>query len=123
MSDLHRVGRFGLDNRRDHLRAAWGSVPLLTACGSFLSTLGRLGRRDSLHLNERRWSNMALSHLRVQLDLEGCEHIDPDERYVIIPLHEGFLDPVVLFQLDLGSLVYAAGFRPGVAAACTPGTD
>jgi len=101
MNDLHRLGRFGLATRREYLRTAIGALPLLTGSASLLAMLGRRGRRQALHRHERRWSNATLRHLDVELDLEGCEHIDPEQQYVITPLHEGFLDPVVLFQLDL----------------------
>jgi 1-acyl-sn-glycerol-3-phosphate acyltransferase len=101
MSELHHIGRFGLASRRDYARTAVGALPVLAAGGALLARLGTGERRDALHRAERRWSNLALRRLDIELDLEGCHHIDPTERYVIAPLHEGFLDPVVLFQLGL----------------------
>lgn len=101
MGGLHHVGRFGLATRRDQLRTGLASVPMLALGGALLNALGTLGRRPALHRAERRWSDLALRLLDVQFDLEGCEHIDPAEQYVIAPLHEGFLDPIVLFQLGL----------------------
>ncbi len=83
------------------MRTAVGAFPLVTVCGGLLSMLGKLGMRDSLHNNERRWASAALRHLRIELDLEGTELIDPSESYLVVPLHEGFIDPVLLLQLGL----------------------
>jgi len=45
---------------------------------------------------ERRWAEAAVRRLRINIVLRGIEHIDPAERYVVAPLHEGFADVVAL---------------------------
>jgi len=39
--------------------------------------------------------------LRLELTLAGLEHIDPDQAYVVMPLHEGLADAVALLHLPL----------------------
>lgn len=39
--------------------------------------------------------------LRIDLDLDGTEHIDASQAYVVAPLHEGFADVLVLLALGL----------------------
>jgi 1-acyl-sn-glycerol-3-phosphate acyltransferase len=101
MPDPFRVGRFATDSRRDQLRTAAGAVPLVTLAGPWLARLARSGRRERLHRAERRWAAAALRHLRVQLDVEGLEHVDPATAYIVAPLHEGFLDAVALLGIGL----------------------
>jgi 1-acyl-sn-glycerol-3-phosphate acyltransferase len=54
-----------------------------------------------MHAIERWWARRMVSHLRIQLDLAGLEQIDRRERYVVAPLHEGFVDALALFHLPL----------------------
>jgi len=68
---------------------------------------GRSGRRRLLHRLERLWSRAVIDALDVRLTVTGIEHIDPDERYLVAPLHEGFVDPLVLTALPL-DLSFAA---------------
>ncbi len=37
----------------------------------------------------------------MQVDVEGLHHVDPDQTYVVAPLHEGFADPLLLSRLPL----------------------
>ena len=39
--------------------------------------------------------------------MDGLEHIDPDERYTVVSLHEGFADALALLHLPL-SLTFVA---------------
>jgi len=64
-----------------------------------LSAIGP--RRRALHRAERRWAAMARRHLRLELATSGIENVDPGEQYVVMPLHEGFVDAVVLLILPL----------------------
>lgn len=50
---------------------------------------------------ERGWAHRVVSMLDVRVAVSGLEHIEPGERYVVAPLHEGFLDVPVLLGLPL----------------------
>lgn len=67
--------------------------------GLALSAIGP--RRPALHRAERRWASLALRLLRLELDLSGLDNVDANEQYVVMPLHEGFVDAVVLLELPL----------------------
>ena len=84
----------------DHrIRTAIGSAGLVGIGGLSLSALG--GRRKALHQAERRWSALTRRFLRLELEATGLDHIDPDEQYVVMPLHEGFIDLPMLLHLPL----------------------
>lgn len=55
----------------------------------------------ALHRAERTWARAARRLLRVDVDLRGSEHIEPGQQYVVLPLHEGFLDAVIVLHLGL----------------------
>ena len=42
-----------------------------------------------------------LKALEIRFDIAGLELIDPNETYIVTPLHEGFADVLALFQLPL----------------------
>ena len=84
----------------DHrIRTALGSVALVGFGGLILSALGP--KRQALHWAERRWAAMAGRFLGLEVDAAGFDHIDPDEQYVVMPLHEGFVDAVLLLGMPL----------------------
>ncbi|HZD22887.1 MAG TPA: lysophospholipid acyltransferase family protein [Acidimicrobiia bacterium] len=83
------------------LRVALGSSCLIDMGSIGLSLLGHLGLRSSLHTAERLWARAAARTLRLRLDLEGLDRVDPAQSYVVIPLHEGLADVVALFHLPL----------------------
>ena len=99
--DRHTGGmaapRFRSDGHR--IRTAIGSTGLIGLGGVVLSALG--SRRRVRHWAERRWAAMTRRFLRLQVDVSGMEHIDPTEQYVVVPLHEGFVDAVLLLDLPL----------------------
>lgn len=70
-------------------------VPLL---GRGLWRIGAIGRAARL---QRFWAKRLAATLRLRIDLEGLEQIDPGEQYVVVPLHEGFADVLALLQLPL----------------------
>jgi len=72
-----------------------------------LLAAGRFGRRTVLHRVERLWSKAMMRALDMRVTVTGLEHIDPDEQYLVAPLHEGFADPLVLSALTM-DLSFAA---------------
>ena len=94
-------GLVSLPDRRTRRRAAvgiglWLGAPLL-----LMRLLGRAGRRQELHRVARWWARGVTRHLAIRLDLEGLDLIDPDQAYVVTPLHEGFADALALLHLPL----------------------
>lgn len=62
---------------------------------------GRRGDRARLHRLERAWAAGVSRFLDIRLDIAGAHHIQPDGRYVVASLHEGFADAVALMHLGL----------------------
>jgi 1-acyl-sn-glycerol-3-phosphate acyltransferase len=62
---------------------------------------GRLGRRRLLHRLERIWATVMIRALRVDVTVSGLERVDPHQEYVIVPLHEGLVDPLVITRIPL----------------------
>jgi 1-acyl-sn-glycerol-3-phosphate acyltransferase len=95
------AGKIGVPSFGSYLRtiaetAFWLGVAPLPA-----RLLGRAGARRALAGAQRRWAR-GLSHaLRLQIEWQGLDWIDPDETYVIASLHEGFTDALALLQLPL----------------------
>ncbi len=57
--------------------------------------------RARLHAAERFWARAAIDALEIDVAVSGLEHVDPDQQYVVAPLHEGFADVLALLQLPL----------------------
>jgi len=90
----------------DWLRMTGLLLTRLTAPYAAAITAGRRGRIRDLHEAERRWASRALAGSRTRVVASGMQHVDPGERYVVAPLHEGLADPLVLQLLGL-DLVFA----------------
>jgi len=96
----HRIPgtRLGADQRRD--------LPRVAAAGAWLFGPAawwtiRRSRRGDARTAERSWARMAARLLGLRLEIDGLDHIDPAERYVVAPLHEGFADAIALLHLPL----------------------
>lgn len=66
-----------------------------------LSLLGRIGLHGALHAAERTWARTTASALDLELEITGLANVDPEQRYVIVALHEGLIDPIALLHLPL----------------------
>jgi len=62
---------------------------------------GRLGRRRLLHRLERIWATAMTRALGIDVTTSGIDHVDPDREYVVVPLHEGLIDPLVVTRIPL----------------------
>ncbi|VAW09492.1 hypothetical protein MNBD_ACTINO02-965 [hydrothermal vent metagenome] len=82
-------------------RAAIAAARLLGPAARHVVSAGRRADCSTLHHRERRWARHVVSALRIDLTIRGLEHIEPDTRYVVAPLHEAFADPVALLHLPL----------------------
>lgn len=93
--------RFLADVPGHQMRVELGSR-LLIGLGSFVfSLLGTLRMRRLIHGAERLWARLVVRLLRIRLDMDGREHIDPGQTYVVVSLHEGFADAVALLHLGM----------------------
>lgn len=50
---------------------------------------------------ESLWARCVIRALRIRLDISGVEHIEPNTQYLVMPLHEGFMDVPTLLHLPL----------------------
>ena len=89
---------------------AWAAVLILLGPARLVLRLAaalpdhgpaRLGGRAACRAAERWWARLAARLVGLRIHISGLEHIDPDERYVVISLHEGFADGLALLHLPL----------------------
>lgn len=78
-----------------------GSHLLIGLASRVFSLIARLRNRKLVHVLERLWTGAAARLLRIRLDIEGVEHIEPGRRYVVVSLHEGLADAIALIHLGL----------------------
>lgn len=89
-------------NHRDELRVTLGRFLLLRGASVVFACLAYLGMSDRIiHGAERAWARALARVLRLGLDIEGLDLVDPSEAYVIAALHEGMADVIALFHLPL----------------------
>jgi len=98
---------------RDWLRAWAAALILLGPANLVLHLAARLPLlgsrrttvpapvRTAVRTAERWWARLGSRLIGLRLDISGLEHIDPNEQYVVVALHEGFADGLALLQLPL----------------------
>ncbi len=94
-------GMIGLPTRCLYTRTLRGMALWLGAPPAVAACLGRLKARRAMHGVERWWARGVVRHLGIHLEIRGLEHIVPNTRYVVAPLHEGFADVLALLHLPL----------------------
>lgn len=100
-------GQIAVNSFSEWLRA-WAAVITLFGPGRLVLRLASIlldakliGGRAGLRRVERLWARLASRLLGLRIHVEGAEHIDPKERYVVVSLHEGFADALALYRLPL----------------------
>ena len=100
-------GRFAVNSLSALLRA-WTAVIVLLGPGrlalrltSMLVDTRFIGGRGRCRGAERLWARSAARLIGLRIHVEGIEHIDPKEQYVVVSLHEGFADGLALYHLPL----------------------
>ena len=91
--------RIAADRLRDIPKVALGAAWLLGPAAWMTIARSRLGGARAA---EAGWARQAARVLGMRIQVVGEENIDPSERYVIAPLHEGFADAIALLHLPLG---------------------
>lgn len=97
MSRTYRLGsRLSFVSMRDLAAGSWAALDLLIVSVRQLEKLGPEDSRRYLHS----WAHRLFGKLQLKLDIRGLEHVG-DGPYVVVALHEGFLDAPALLQLPL----------------------
>ncbi len=98
LNSVHRIGRFAVGSRLEQLLVLL-AAPLFIHFTALLFTLvGRLGLKRARVRLEILWSSTVLRILGVRTTIEGTELL-PQGPAILLPLHEGFLDVVLLLGL------------------------
>lgn len=95
------VGPFRVEGRADQIKTAIGAAGLIGLGEPILSSLARWAAPGTLHRAIGLWSGLTSRFLDLQLKVRGLDNVDPDQNYVVAPLHEGFADPLLLARLPL----------------------
>lgn len=91
------------------------TLPVTTAAAMDLTTwrplaMRRAHQRGDVEAYRRQfeqWARRAIAQLRIDLRLDGLHLVDPCESYVVVALHESFIDVPVVAHLPL-PLVFSA---------------
>ena len=94
-------GLFAVRSTREWLRAWLAALILLGPARLVLRLASLLPVRAASRAAERWWARLAARLIGLRVRVGGLEHIDPDERYVVVSLHEGFADGLALGRLPL----------------------
>lgn len=94
-------GWFSVSGVRDWILAVIGQAVLVWILPWPMMLVGRLGSARARHAVEQAWARSAARVLRLRIELRGLHLVDPSRRYLVLPLHEGLADPLVLFLLPI----------------------
>ncbi len=94
-------GRLAAQTRREAARLLVGAGWFLGPEVLRICRAGRTGERPTLHRLERRWAEKVSSFLSIAWDIDGIGNAVANRRTIVLPLHEGFADPLALLQLGL----------------------
>lgn len=94
-------------NAADWLRLTATGAVLFGPLRAAVIATARRGPRSRRHALERVWARSAVTALGMHIEAKGEQLVDPAERYVVTPLHEGFADALCLLRLPL-DLSFAA---------------
>ncbi len=92
-------GRLAAEDWRRGVRLAGGAAWYLGPWARRIS--GASDDSAKLHRLERRWCARVRRFLRLDISVSGLDHVVPERRYVVLPLHEGFADALALMELGL----------------------
>ncbi len=106
-------GHLAVGSTREWLRA-WAAVLILLGparlilrIATVLPNLLPIRGRAACRAAERWWARLAARLLGLSMHINGLEHIDLDEQYVVVALHEGFADGLAILHLPLSFTVVA----------------
>ena len=94
-------GRIGVASLGEYLRSVVDAVIWLVLAPVPVRMLWWFGGRRPAAWMLRLWARGIARALRLRIDLDGLDLVDPGEAYVVVPLHEGFADVLALLRLPL----------------------
>ena len=94
-------GYLAVHSTRDWLRAWAAALILLGPVNLILHLAAWSPSRTVYRAAERWWARLASRLIGLRFDITGLEHIDPNEQYIVVALHEGFADGLALLHLPL----------------------
>ena len=95
-TEAHRPGRFEADGGSDRLKTVLAELILIRGAEPLLSALARMEDRRLSDWTLKRWARVVLALLQVKKEMRGLEKARSGGPYLILPLHEGLFDPLVL---------------------------
>jgi len=101
IGEVRRDLAFVPEDSRDRLRTHVGSWLLVSAAPRLMSRLSRLVRPATARRLERRWAGAITRLLRLDVAVSGLGNVDSTAQYLVMPLHEGFVDIPVLLRIPL----------------------
>ncbi len=100
-------GKVSVATRRNQLSAMLSGAALFGPRYLKLLAAARSGDRTRLHRAEREWLARAGHAIGLTIETHDLHRVDPNEQYIVMPLHEGFADVIALARLPL-DLAYTA---------------
>ena len=93
--------RFAFSSFSDAAHGVPATVDLIALGARHIISTAHAGAPDRTTARMRDWGRRVVKKLDIDLELRGLEHVDSAERYVVAPLHEGFIDVPALLHLPL----------------------
>ncbi len=100
-------GKIDVSSPLEWSRAMLRGAHLFGSSLNHLMQVAHTGSRRDLHDAERSWTQDAATAIDLTIDVHGLDTIDLERRYIVTPLHEGFMDLIALQHLPL-DMAYAA---------------
>ena len=82
-------------------RTRVGTAVLVSGALTTGVAIARFAPRTTMRGLERRWARAVVRAGRITLDVDGVTAIDRTRQYIVMPLHESFVDIPVLLHLPL----------------------
>ena len=95
------LGPFRANGAANCVRLILGTSTLVVGAGVMFRLAGRVLPRPLLNQAMRVWAGATIRFLSLEIDAEGLDNIDEAQQYLVVALHEGFADPLVLSRLGL----------------------
>jgi len=94
-------GWFSVAGTVDWVLASIGQAVLLWILPWPMMLIGRFGSARMRHAVEQVWARSAARVLRLRIEIRGLDAVDATRSCLVLPLHEGLADPLVLFRLPM----------------------
>ena len=96
----YRIGRFETEGVRDALRSTLLAGHVIFGAGVLAPAMAWAPLRSAQRM-AKSWAKVAIRLTGMRPTINGLDNAAPNRRYVVVPLHEGFADAVLLSELPL----------------------